>query len=233
MVIPKVQNFQDNSHNMKNISLKHISLLILSLIISISSFSQILSWQFSLPVELTGKEESVKASVVDSGLIESRLTRGPNAISGPVNSRGFCGNLPMDATKADSRKSGSYYQFIVQAKEGHKVSLKKLIAILRRQEESAYIYRWMYSLDGRKFTELGTEDVTITDLSNNGVKQSPIDLSIYPELQDLDAKTTVTIRLYAWGGVSKSKSKRVFGFGKSNKSGSKVLWVDGVVTKAK
>jgi hypothetical protein len=30
--------------------------------------------------ELTGKEQSVKASIVDPGLEESELTRGPNAI---------------------------------------------------------------------------------------------------------------------------------------------------------
>jgi hypothetical protein len=137
----------------------------------------------------------------------------------------------MDATKADARKSGAYYQFTVKAKKGYTVSLKTLNSILRRQEESAYIYRWMYSLDGRKFKELGTDDATITDLSNNGVKQPALDLSAYPELQNLNSKTTVTFRLYAWGGVSTQKSKRAFGFGKSNKAGSKVLWIDGTVAK--
>lgn len=211
---------------------KHISLFAFLLIFSTNGFSQILSWQFALPQELTGKEQSIKASIVDPGLEESELTRGPNAISGPGNSRGFSGSFPMDATKADARKSGAYYQFKVKAKDGYSVSLTKLNAILRRQEESACTYRWMYSLDGRKFKEIGNDDVTITDLNNNGVKQPAISLTGYPELQNVKSKTTITFRLYAWGGVSVEKSKRAFGFGKSNKAGSKVLWIDGLVTKS-
>ncbi len=198
---------------------------------SATGFAQILSWQFSLPQELTGREASVKATTVDAGLEDSELTRGANAVAGPGNARGFSGSFPMDATKADARKSGAYYQFTVKAKDGYSVSLTKLNAILRRQEESACTYRWMYSLDGRKFKEIGEEDVTITDLNNNGVKQPAIDLSTYPELQNVKSKTTITFRLYAWGGVSVERSKRAFGFGKSNKAGSKVLWIDGKVTK--
>ena len=217
---------------MRNSILKTTILLSALFVFNTTSFSQILSWQFSLPQELTGREESVKASVVDPGLEDSELIRGASAKSGPGNSRGFSGSFPMDATKADARKSGAYYQFTIKAKDGYSVSLRKLNAILRRQEESAHIYRWMYSLDGRKFKEIGDEDVTITDLNNNGVKQPAIDLTAYPELQNIKSKTTITFRLYAWGGVSLEKSKRAFGFGKSNKAGSKVLWIDGVVTKA-
>ena len=214
----------------KNISKKNVFLVVL-LTLSISGYSQLLAWQFSLPVELTGKENSVLATTVDPGLETSELTRGPNAKAGPGNSRGFSGNFPMDETKADARRSGSYYQFVVKVKKGYTVSLSQLNAILRRQENSAYMYRWMYSLDGKKFKEIGTEDGTITELENNGVKQKALDLSTYADLQNLTDKTTVTFRLYGWGGISAEKSKRAFGFGKSSKSGSKVLWIKGTSIK--
>lgn len=216
---------------MKKSILKKVLGLSVLFILGTTAHAQILSWQFSLPQELTGREVSVKASVVDPGLEESELIRGANAIAGPGNARGFSGSFPMDSTKADARKSGAYYQFTVKAKNGYMVSLTKLNSILRRQEESAHIYRWMYSLDGRKFTEIGDADVTITDLNNNGFKQPAIDLSAYPELQNVKSGTTVIFRLYAWGGVSLERSKRAFGFGKSNKTGSKVLWLDGNVSK--
>lgn len=216
---------------MKKSILKKVFGLSVLFVLGTTGYSQILSWQFSLPQELTGREASVKASVVDTGLEESELIRGANAIAGPGNARGFSGSFPMDSTKADARKSGAYYQFTVKAKNGYNVSLTKLNSILRRQEESAYIYRWMYSLDGRKFKEIGDGDVTITDLNNNGVKQPAINLSVYPEMQNVKSATTITFRLYAWGGVSLERSKRAFGFGKSNKAGSKVLWIDGTVTK--
>lgn len=216
---------------MKKSILKKVFGLSVLFVLGTTGYAQILSWQFSLPQELTGREASVKASVVDAGLEESELIRGANAIAGPGNTRGFSGSFPMDSTKADARKSGAYYQFTVKAKNGYNVSLTKLNSILRRQEESAYIYRWMYSLDGRKFKEIGDGDVTITDLNNNGVKQPAINLSVFPELQNVKSATTITFRLYAWGGVSLERSKRAFGFGKSNKTGSKVLWIDGIVTK--
>lgn len=216
---------------MKKSILKKVFGLSVVFVLSTTANAQILSWQFSLPQELTGREVSVKASVVDAGLEESELIRGANAIAGPGNARGFSGSFPMDSTKADARKSGAYYQFTVKAKSGYKVSLTKLNAILRRQEQSAYIYRWMFSSDGRKFREIGEQDLTITDLNNNGVKQPALDLSVYPELQNIKSGTTITFRLYAWGGVSLERSKRAFGFGKSNKAGSKVLWIDGTVTK--
>lgn len=213
----------------KNI-LKTFALLLVLFSFSVNSYSQLLAWQFTTPVELTGKEESVEATTVDEGLEVSVLTRGVGAKAGPGNSRGFSGNFTIDETKADARRSGAYYQFVVKVKKGYTVSLSQLNAILRRQENSAYNFRWMFSLDGRKFKEIGENDGAITDMDNNGIKQPELDLMSYPELQKLTENTSVTFRLYAWGG-NKEKAKRAFGFGKSNKKGSKVLWLNGTAIK--
>ncbi|MGC3978063.1 MAG: hypothetical protein QM751_07415 [Paludibacteraceae bacterium] len=210
--------------------LKTIAVIAILFTFSANTYSQLLAWQFATPTELTGKEESVEATTVDPGLEVSVLTRGPNAKAGPGNSRGFSGNFPIDETKADARRSGAYYQFVVTVKKGYTVSLSQLNAVLRRQENSAFNYRWMYSLDGRKFKEIGAEDNSITDLGNNGVKQPELDLKAYTDLQNLTDKTTVTFRLYAWGGNGE-KAKRAFGFGKSNTKGSKVLWINGTSVK--
>jgi hypothetical protein len=216
----------------KKSGFRPITLTALFLLFNISGFGQLLAWQFATPVELTGQEESVKAATVHPALEVTELSRGANAKPGGGNARGFSGTFPLNETKADAKKSGAYYEFVVKIKTGNNVSLTRLNAILRRQENSAYIYRWMFSLDGRKFTELGTEDVTITDLTNNGIKQPAIDLTSVAELQNLNAKTEITFRLYAWGTTAIAKAKRGFGFGKSDKKGSNVLWLDGTVTKS-
>ncbi len=203
----------------------------LTSVFSTMTYAQLIAWQFAVPTELTGKEVSVMATTVDPAIEATKLTRGPNAKAGPGNARGFSGNLPYDKTKADARKSGAYYQFVVKVKQGYQVSLSELNVILRRQENSAYIYRWMYSLDGKKFKEIGENDLEISDLSNNGIKQPAINLSAYSDLQNIKGGKEVVFRIYAWGATPMEKAKRAFGFGKSNIKGSKVLWVNGTSEK--
>lgn len=207
--------------------------LVLFMLISTVGYSQIVAWQFALPEPSKGTDRTANATTNNENLEQSVLTRGPSAEPKQGNARGFSGSLPVDATKEDAKKSGSYYQFTVKAKKGYKVSLESLDAVLRRQAESAHIYRWMYSLNGKDFKEIGSQDIVINDLNNNGIKQPTLNLSEYKDLQDVPASKTINFRVYAWGGVAEIGNKRAFGFGKSNSKGSNVLAVKGTVSPAK
>lgn len=213
----------------------YLSLLALSFFMCASTFSfgQIVAWQFATPEPSTGREKTAKATTNDSNLELSVLSRGASAVPKQGNGRGFSANFPVNADKNEAKNAGAYYQFTLKAKPGYKFSLSSLEAVLRRQAESAYIYRWSYSLDGKDFKELGTDDVTITNLSNNGVKQAPINLVGYKELQNVSDKVTVTFRVYAWGGTANTGQAIAFGFGKSSAVGSNVLAAFGSVSPVK
>ncbi|MFD1632104.1 hypothetical protein [Pseudopedobacter beijingensis] len=214
---------------MKKTVLSRVLLLSLFMLMSAVGYSQIVAWQFALPEPSTGKDRSANATINNENLEQSVLTRGPSAVAKQGNARGFSGNFPIDATKEDAKKSGAYYQFTIQAKKGNKVSLSSLDAVLRRQAESAHIYRWMYSLDGKNFKEVGNEDVVINDLNNNGIKQKSISLTEYKDLQNVPSSKTITFRIYAWGGISEKTGAIAFGFGKSNAKGSPVLAIKGSI----
>ena len=217
---------------MKKTILSKVLSLSLFMLISTTGYSQLVAWQFALPEASDGRDRSAKSTTTDSDVEQSLLTRGPSAVAKQGNSRGFSGNFPVDASRKQAKSSGAYYQFTVKAKKGHKVSLSSLDAVLRRQAESAHVYRWMYSLNGKDFVEVGNDDVIINELSNSGEKQPRIDLSEFKDLQNVSSSKTITFRIYAWGGVSKSGSQIAFGFGKSNTKGSNVLAVNGSVTPA-
>lgn len=213
----------------------YFSALVLTVLIGMSnaSFAQILAWQLATPVPSKGIERNVKATTNNEDLELSVLTRGPSAVAKQGNGRGFSGNFPINASQEEAKTAGAYYQFTVKAKPGHAVSLSALDAVLRRQSESAHIYRWTYSIDGKKFTDIGTEDVVISNLSNNGAKQPTLKLATYKELQNVPSTTTITFRLYAWGATADSGTQIAFGFGKSSAAGSNVLAVAGTVTPVK
>lgn len=208
--------------------IKAVTFVALLFVVNISQ-AQILAWQFALPEPSKGSEVSVKSTTTNEFLETSVLTRGKGISPKQGNSRGFSGNFGVDENFEDAQKSNSYFQFEVMPKKGYEVSLNSLKATLRRQEQSAHIYRWAYSLDGKTFTKIGTEDSKITFLGNNGIAQAPIDLSTISALQKVNK--TITFRLYAWGGLTNQGKAIAFGFGKSDSKGSNAIALDGTVSK--
>lgn len=191
--------------------------------------AQILAWQFALPEPTKGTEQSLNSTTTNEFLETATLTRGKGIVPKQGNGRGFSGNFGVDENFEEAEKSNSYFQFEVKPKKGYEVSLSSLKATLRRQEQSAHIYRWAYSLDGKKFTKIGAEDTKITFVGNNGIAQTPIDLSNVKELQKVSR--TITLRLYAWGGLTNEGKAIAFGFGKSDSKGSNAIALDGSVNK--
>lgn len=212
----------------KSLFNKKILLLAALLFVGTLAQAQILAWQFALPEPTKGVEPSIAATTTHEFLETSLLTRGKGVLPKQGNSRGFSGNFGVDENFDDAQKSESYFQFEVKAKKGHQVSLSSLKATLRRQEQSAHIYRWTYSLDGKNFIKIG-EDVDITSTNNNGVAQAPIDLSTIKELQNINKP--IILRLYAWGGLTNQGKAIAFGLGKSDAKGSNALVLEGAVTK--
>lgn len=190
--------------------------------------AQILAWQFALPAPTKGVEPSINSTTTHEFLETSLLTRGKGVLPKQGNSRGFSGNFGVDENLDEAQKSESYFQFEVKPKKGYQASLSSLKATLRRQEQSAYIYQWTYSLDGKNFIKIG-ESADVISIHNNGAAQAPIDLSKIKELQNVNK--TITLRLYAWGGLTNQGKAIAFGFGKSDAKGSNALMLEGTVSK--
>lgn len=193
--------------------------------------AQILAWQFALPTPTKGIEPSINSTTTNEFLEVATLTRGKGIAPKQGNSRGFSGNFVIDESFEDAQKSNSYFQFEVKPKKGYEVSLSSLKATLRRQEQSAHIYKWTYSLDGKNFKNVHENDITITNTGNNGVKQKPISLATIADLQNVPATKTITFRIYAWGATANEGKAIAFGFGKSDSKGSNALALEGTVTK--
>jgi hypothetical protein len=204
-------------------------IIILSFCFVAIAKAQLLAWQFALPTPSKGVEATFNATTNHQFLNTSTLTRGAGVIPKQGNSRGFSGNFGVDENFEEAQKSNAYFQFEVNPKNGYEVSLRSLDATLRRQEQSAHIYRWTYSLDGKNFVKIGDAEVDVTFLGNNGIKQQTINLSNIKALQNVGKK--ITFRLYAWGGLTNQGKAIAFGFGKSDSKGSNALILDGAITK--
>ncbi|GAB1464429.1 hypothetical protein [Pedobacter sp.] len=197
---------------------------------NLAAKAQIIAWTFYNTATGTGtlgSEEQLSATSANANIEAPILTRGLNAVTGAGSARGFTGRFPITPTYYDAILNGSYYEFKVAPKNGRYVSLTTLNATLRPTSGSANTYRWVFSLDGISFIELGPGAVTITGTDTNGYPQATIDLSSQIYLQNIPSGTTITFRIYAWGGTVASGS---FGFGKSNTSGSNAITIGGAVT---
>lgn len=192
--------------------------------------SQILAFKFISTDN--GKQATNTSTSTNANLETSVLSRGAGAAATSSSARSTVANFPASANRVAALTSGSYFEFFVQAKSGYHVSLTELNVTLRRQSESAYIYRWGYSIDGGStFKEVGNADVAITDLNNEGVAQPVIDLSAFSDLQNVPSSTTILFRIYAWGGVPGAPiTTSAFGIGKSSSAGSNAISVKGYLS---
>ena len=163
------------------------------------SLGPIIAWQFGSPAA-AGTEVTYNATTNNTNLNTSILSRGSGILPTAL-ARGFSANdWDAAATKATAVSTNEYYQFVINPKTGYSVSLSTLNATLRRTSTAPNAYIWKYSLDGTTFTEIGS-DISFTSAAD-GVPQSQIDLSGISDLQNVTSATTITFRLYAWGGTS-------------------------------
>ncbi len=162
----------------------------------------VVAWQFGNPASL-GTEVTYNATTNNSNLNTSVLSRGAG-IAPTALGRAFGANQWDNAgTKESAVTNNEYFQFTINAINGYKVSLSTLDATIRRSGTTApNTYIWKYSTDGTTFFDIGT-DVSYTG-TTEGVAQPQIDLTGIAALQDVTFATTLTFRMYAWGGTSTS-----------------------------
>jgi hypothetical protein len=164
------------------------------------TIAPIVAWQFGSPAAL-GTEVTYNATTNNANLNTVVLSRGAG-IAATALGRAFASNSwSATGTKTSAKSENEYFQFAVTVKPGYKLNLTALDATIRRSGSNApNAYIWAYSTDGTNFTEIGT-DVSYTG-TTEGVSQPQIDLSGIPALQNVENITTLTFRLYAWGGTS-------------------------------
>ncbi len=159
----------------------------------------IVAWQFGSP-EAFGTEVTYNATTNDGNLNTVVLSRGAG-ISATALGRAFGSNSwDSSGTKTTAINTNEYYEFVVNVKSGYKLNLTSLDATIRRTSTAPNAYIWKYSTDGSTFTEIGT-DISYNS-TTEGVSQPQIDLSAILALQNVENITTLTFRLYAWGGTS-------------------------------
>lgn len=105
------------------------------------------------------------------------------------NARGFGANLIASETFEEAKAAGTYFQFELKAKKGYKLSIHSITSIMHRQELAANKYRWVYSLDGKNFKELGEEVtlVTFVTFENKGKRQPRLHTKKIKELQNISS----------------------------------------------
>lgn len=200
--------------------------LLLATAVCFNSDAQIL--RYDLTSLTTTAPESVNATTVDAGISGGLLTRGPGLRAAGLTT-GFsadmwnttAGATPASASLANAISMGEYYQFSFSVKDNFSASLTSLGFSLRRSAANAPSnYQLQYSLDGFASAGVsvadfnyfgrnsGTAPATVTPYSwmtqdvpgqTAGNPITPINLSGVAALQDIDALTTVTFRLFAWG----------------------------------
>lgn len=167
----------------------------------VPGYQTIMGWQLGTPAR-NGNEVSLTASNINVNLSGGVLSRGAGLI--PVAlARAFssaAGGTVIPATKAQALSLDTYYQVSFTVKPGYKMSLSAIDNRIRRSAAGARYYRWYYSIDGVNFKETqGTGEVNYEGVDTEGQTMPPYYIYSTPELQNIPAGQTVTLRMYAWG----------------------------------
>lgn len=169
-----------------------------SVILNLESTGQIVAWNNNTLSGITAG--SINATTNDANLNTSVLSRGsgitPTSLSG-----GYASSNWVDVNEAGAITNNRYYQCIIAANSSFKVSLSTLDSKLRRTSTGPNAYIWRYSTDGVSFTDIGSS-VSFTTTTSTGDVQPQISLSGIAALQNVTSGTTITLRLYAWGGAA-------------------------------
>lgn len=172
---------------------KIFTLLTIAVAISITSFAQIASWDFTgAPA---GGAATMNATASDPNLAGTViLSRGAGAASSGAGANSF----RTIGFKNDgiSLLNTDYYQFSLSPALGFKLSLSNIQTVLAGTASFAASVsnQFAYSLDGTTFVLIGSPSVTT-------ITPAPytVDLSAIAALQNIPFGTTVIFRYYASG----------------------------------
>jgi len=205
---------------MKQTAMKLIGIVCLWCITTLG-YSQIVAWQFSDPAT-TGQEVGVQATNVAKGIKNALLTRGSgikmtHSYERSFYSNAFSGSKDKPGTKKNAIKNNEYLQVEINIRAAYTVSFESLGIRLRKSTYGPAIGNWQYSLDGNNFKPIGNDfPIVSTKGDKEGVNQPLLDLSKTPELQNIQGKKTVLLRLYLWGAKTNKGSLLVGRYGAMN-----------------
>ncbi len=190
--------------------------------------AQLMSWQFGNPAS-AGNETSYAATYVDPHIASTALTRGGGLLASSFVRAFSSTDFTLNGTKTDAITNSDYLQVGLTVLAGSTVSIYNIDAHFRRSSTAAVSsYRWMYSINGGSFVEIGAADASYTGTTADGDDQTPIIVSGVAALQNLAAGTTVTLRAYFWGATTTTSTLAVGRYAASNTSPS--LAIGGRVT---
>jgi hypothetical protein len=183
----------------------------LTVILTFNATGQIVAWNNNSLSGVTAG--SINATTNNANLNTSVLSRG-SGITATSLTGGYASSNWIDANQSDAITNNRYYQCIISANSGFKVSLSTLDCKLRRTATGPNAYIWRYSTDGVNFTDIGSP-VSFTSTTATGDVQPQINLAGIAALQNVLSGITITLRLYAWGGTA-AGGTLAFGTGNVN-----------------
>lgn len=130
------------------------------------------------------------------------LSRGSGVLTGGTAASNAWGGTGWNVSDAASAAStGKYATILISPDPGYLMSLTSIEAYnVRRSSTGSTTGQWQYSLNGTDFTDIGTEITWGSNTSSPGNPQSAIDLTLIPDLQDLDETVQLVLRLLVYGG---------------------------------
>lgn len=170
----------------------------------------LLAWYLNGATITNGGETSVDATLVNEGTKNSALVKNASltvltypaafVAGAPVAS----GSSLADTTIAIA--NNLYFGFNAEIKPGYKSSLTRLYYKVRTSGGGAKYWHWKYSLDGQNFNRLEDPKYGNTNGGSVGKVMEDVDLSNFPQLQNLQAGTVIYFRLYFSGSNNSSGS---------------------------
>ena len=149
--------------------------------------------------EANGGASPKAPNVSNANLTVVGLTKGSGIDA--VNTGNVWGGAGVTAaSKALAISGNDFATFSVTANAGYKVSFSSIPAYnIRKSGTGTKSGIWQYQKGTGAFTDIGTEITWGPTTTASGDVQPAIDLSVYPDLQDVPPGSTVTFRLVAWG----------------------------------
>jgi trimeric autotransporter adhesin len=203
----------------KLFTLKYLLIVLFLGASSLQGWGQIVAWNNNTLSGVTAG--SLNATTNNTNLNTAVLSRGAGITASSLTG-GYASNNWVGASQAIAITNNLYYQCTITANSGFQASLSTLDFKLRRSGSGPNAYIWRYSIDGTNFTDIGSS-VPFTTTTATGDVQPQINLSAIAALQNVASGTTITLRLYAWGGAA--AGTLAFGTGNVNS-----LAIGGTVT---
>ena len=131
----------------------------------------------------------------------SGLTRGSGVgISGTAAARGWGGNTWTDTSAATAIASNRFATFGLAANSGYKLSFASISRFdYRRSGTGPSNGLLEYQVGSGEFTSIAM--LSYTSNVSSGASLEPIDLSRFPDLQNVGAGTNVTFRIVNWAAT--------------------------------